>query len=468
MQIVIDYQPTPKQEMFHKSPADIVLYGGAAGGGKSKATVMDALRRCLSHDGTHAYLFRRSYPELRDTLIKEARASIPRELGRYTEMTHDFVLKNGSVLHFRHCLREANMTDYQGAEIDWLYIDELTTFTKTIFDYLRTRLRTKTTTGIKPTIRCTTNPGGIGHGWVKAMFIKGAKHYEVRKQAVYSEIKKETKIVRVQYIPAFVTDNPHVSDDYLFELEQKPDALRNALLNGDWDSFEGQVFTEFTDDPEHYLDGIETHVIAPFPIPDHWPRYRSFDHGYSRPFSVGWWAIDPQGRAYRYREWYGCVKNSRGEPEPDKGLKLSPKIIAQGIWAREEEERRKNITVYGICDPSLDDYSRGPSVMDSMAEEGVYFTKGDNTRLPGKMQFHERLRFRPDKKPMAYIFNTCTDFIRIIPELCYDEIKVEDVKTKSEDHIYDEARYFFMQFPIVAIEPKKYEPKQYNPLGAIR
>jgi hypothetical protein len=100
---------------------------------------MDAVRRCLAHPGTHAYLFRRSYPELRDTLIKEAKASVPKELGRYTEMTHNMVLKNGSVLHFRHCLREANMYDYQGAEIDWLYVDELTSFTKPIFDYLRTR-----------------------------------------------------------------------------------------------------------------------------------------------------------------------------------------------------------------------------------------------------------------------------------------------------------------------------------------
>jgi hypothetical protein len=295
------------------------------------------------------------------------------------------------------------------------------------------------------------------------MFIQGAKNYEIREKEIYSEIKRETKIVKIQYIPAFVTDNPHVSSDYIFELEQKPKALRDALLKGDWNTFEGQVFTEFTDDPEHYADGRNTHVIDPIEIPDWWPRYRSFDHGYSRPFSVGWWAIDPQGRMYRYREWYGCSPG-----ESNVGLFLSPKVIARGIYDREAEERRKGITVYGVCDPSLEDCSRGPSVMDSMAEEGVYFLAGDNTRIAGKMQFHERLRFRPDGRPMMYVFRTCEKFIEIIPTLCYDEIKVEDVNTKGEDHIYDEARYMFMQFPIAAVEPIERRPREYNPLERIR
>lgn len=457
--IYLNYKPTSKQLMFHKSQADIVLYGGAAGGGKSKACVMDAFLRCVKHPNTHAYLFRRSYPELKDTLILEANRSIPREIGRYKTGAHDMVLTNGSVLHFRHCLREADRFIYAGAEIHWLYIDELTTFSKVIFDFLRTRLRAHTGLSIKPVVRCTSNPGGVGHAWVKQMFVDSAKPYEMHEMEVHSETLGEKQIRRIQYIPALATDNPFISKEYIFELEQKPDALRRALLNGDWDAFEGQAFPEFTDNPEGYLTGVKTHVIEPFEIPSWWPRMRSFDHGYSRPFSVGWWATGPDGRLYRYKEWYGCVPG-----ESDVGLKLDPHEIARGIWEREAEERAQGISVFGVCDPSLDDRSRGPSIMDQMAEEGIYFSKGDNQRLAGKMQMHYRLRFRQDGKPMMYAFTNCKDFIRLIPTLSYDEIRVEDVNTKSEDHIYDETRYRLMESPLVPVEPVQHRKRQWNPL----
>jgi len=457
--IVLDYTPTAKQLMFHQSRADIILYGGAAGGGKSKACVEDAFLRCVKHPGTHAYLFRRTYPELKDTLILEASRSIPRQLGRYKTGSHDLVLTNGSEMHFRHCLRENDRFIYAGAEIHWLYIDELTTFSKVIFDFLRTRLRAKESLHIKPTVRCTSNPGGVGHGWVKAMFVDSAPYYAMHEMKVFSEVLKQEQINRLQYIPALATDNPFITKDYIFELEQKPEALRRALLNGDWDAFEGQAFPEWKDDPAHYDDHLYTHVINPFPIPDWWPRYRSFDHGYSRPFSVGWWAVDPAGRLYRYKEWYGCVPG-----EPDTGVKIDPTQIAQGIYAREADEREKGLHITGICDPSLDDRSRGPSVMDMMRREGIMFVKGDNTRIAGKMQFHYRLRFRPDGMPMFYTFRECKDFIRTIPALNYDDIHVEDVDTHSEDHPYDEGRYMFMARPIDAKEPQKPKARQWNPL----
>lgn len=455
----VDYVPTDKQKVFHRTVADEVLYGGAAGGGKSRAVVMDAFLRCLKYPGTKAFLFRRSYRELEDTLIAEAKRSIPAGLYKYRSGDHEMTLLNGSKLCFRHCLNDKDMITYQGAEIDWLYIDELTHFSKAVYDYLKTRLRSPKVLGIKPIVRCTSNPGGRGHAWVKMYFVDSAPYGKIHEEEVWSETLQETKIQRIQYIPALATDNPHITNDYIFELEQKPEALRRALLNGDWDAFEGQAFPEFTDDPEHYKDQRHTHIIDPFSIPDYWPRYRSFDWGFAKPFSVGWWASDERGRLVRYREWYGCQPK-----ESDVGLKLRVEEIAWGIYAREAEEREKGIKITGVADPSIWDGSRGPSIADKMAGEKVYWIKADNERIAGKMQVHGRMMFRPDGLPMMQAFSTCDAFRRIIPAINYDIIRVEDVDTSSEDHVYDEVRYMCMYLPVKAVAPVSRQRRVFNPL----
>ena len=321
--IVIDYVPTPKQNLFHSTDADEVLYGGAAGGGKSKACVMDALARTLKYANSHAYIFRRTFRELEDTIIAEAKASYPQGLGRYVSGAHEYRLNNGSIIHFRHCASMEDMYTYAGAEIHFLYFDELTTFEREIYDFLKTRLRAKKTLGLVPVVRCTSNPGNIGHAWVKEYFVDAGPFGEKIRKEIKSAALGKTKTVTTQYIPSLATENPHITEDYIFELEKKPEALRRALLLGEWDAFEGQVFLEWKDDPKHYEDRRWTHVIEPFQIPLHWPRFMSFDHGYSKPFSVGWWAIAPDGTAYRYKEWYGW------NGTPNKGLEISPGEIAR-------------------------------------------------------------------------------------------------------------------------------------------
>ena len=462
MNITITYVPTEKQRMFHASPANEVLYGGAAGGGKTKALVMDALFRCLRYPGTMAAVFRRTYRELEDTDIKEALASYPKQIAKYNAGRHEFALVNGSKVIFRHCENAADRFNYSGIEIQFLYFDELTSFEKEIYDFLKTRLRAAKALGVTPIVRSASNPGNIGHGWVKALFVDVGPYMTIQTQTIYSEALRRERKIRTQYIPALAMENPHITEDYLFELEQKPEALRRALLNGDWDSFEGQVFTEFRDDPAHYADQIGTHVIDPFEIPLWWPRYMSFDFGYSRPFSVGWWAVDPDGRVYRYKEWYGCKPG-----QPNTGLELTPRQIAEGIVAREEDERRDNLTVQRICDPACFDRSRGDSVADQMRPEtgrpGVVFRGGDHTRMPGLMQVHERLRFREDGRPMLYVFSTCRDWLRTVPALPYDPIRTEDVDSKAEDHAYDEMRYFLMDRPLAATKKNPPVYRAYNP-----
>ena len=469
--VTINYQPTPKQALFHASKANEILYGGAAGGGKTKAIVMDALFSALKWPGITAVIFRRSYRELEDTDIKEAQASYPESLAVYNAGRHEFRLINGSKILFRHCENEADRFTYSGLEAQKMYFDELTTFTQVIYDFIKTRLRAKKSLGVVPIVRSASNPGNIGHGWVKKMFVDAGPYMEIREQEIYSEALHKTKKIRTQYIPSLAMENPYITDDYVFELEQKPEALRRALLNGDWDSFEGQVFKEFKDDPSHYLDRKWTHVIEPFDIPLSWPRYMSFDYGYSDPFSVQWWAIAPgrggsEGTAYLYREWYGCVPN-----KADKGIEITPVQIMEGILEREEYEIKNNLNILRVADSSIFDKDRGDSIADQMApgyygrHKGVVFHKCDKARIAGKMEVHERLRFDNEGRPGMYIFNTCKDWIRTVPNLPYDEKKREDVDTEAEDHCYDATRYFLMDHPVTPTKkpPPVYKP--YSPFG---
>jgi len=457
----INYQPTKKQAIFHASNANEILYGGAAGGGKTKALIMDAFFRCMTHPGTTAVVFRRSYSELEDTDIKEAQASYPEGLAVYNAGRHEFKLPNGSKILFRHCENEADRFKYSGIEIQFLYFDELTSFEQTIYDFIKTRLRAKKAQGVVPIVRSASNPGNIGHGWVKKMFVDAGPYMSIQEQEVYSETLHKSKKIRTQYIPALAMENPHITDDYIFELEQKPEALRRALLNGDWDSFEGQVFKEFVNAPEHYKDRLWTHVVAPFDIPQDWPRYFGFDHGYSKPFACGWFAMAPDQTLYLYKEWAGVKPK-----QANVGLELTPVQIADGIIEREADEIKNNIKVMRTADPAIFDKSRGDSVADQMSpgymgrRQGVLFSKGDNSRIAGKMQVHERLRFRDNGKPMFQVFSTCTNWIRTVPTLPYSVKKPEDVDSDAEDHDYDMTRYVFMDHPVAATKkpPKVYKP----------
>lgn len=473
MDINHDYIPTEKQAMYHTSTADELLYGGAAGGGKSKATVEEAFIDGLENPGVHSYLFRETYPELRDTLVKEAQLTIPKELGRYIGSDHDYRLQSGSVLHFRYCRSMTDAYLYQGAEMNRLFIDELTKFTKDRFDFLCTRVRAPKRLGVKPFKRFTANPGGKGHGWVKSMFIDALEPYKIHTIRTYSKTLKRETIVTRQYIPALVTDNPHLTEDYVIQLEMLPEALQKALLEGNWDVFEGQVFTEWRNDLNNYKTRKGTHVIEPFVIPSEWKRYRSFDWGYSRPFSVGYWAEDASGRLYRYHEIYGTEKDpvTRLTKEPNKGLYMSVDKVADLVKAY-EDKNEKGQTIIGYADPAIfaDNGMSDGSIARIFERKGIYWQPADHERLAGKMQIHYRLAFDDDGIPMMYVFSNCKDFIRTIPTLVYDINDVEDIDTDTEDHIYDETRYLCMARPIRARSnkmSKKIWTPQDDPLNMI-
>ena len=264
------------------------------------------------------------------------------------------------------------------------------------------------------------------------------------------------------FVPSSVFDNPALlqnDPDYITRLASMPEAERKALLYGDWDTFSGQVFTEWRNDSEHYLDRVNTHVIAPFKVPDTWSIWCGMDWGYSKPFSVGWYAVDHERRLYRIREYYGCTGT------PNMGVKLEPSEVARQIRRIEAEDPNlKGRTIHRVGDPAIWGSDGTESIGALFERERVFFEKGDHARIDGKMQVHHRLAFDENGWPMLYVFNTCKHFIRTVPNLVYDETDVEDIDTDGEDHIYDELRYVCMKNPIAPRPRKVDEPKPYDPL----
>jgi len=464
------WKPQPVQARFLRRSEYEALYGGAAGGGKSEALVMEALRQVhIPH--YRALILRKTYPELSE-LIGKSLSYYPRVFPRakFNETRHRWTFPSGATVEFGAMHRAQDKLKYQGRAWDYIAFDELTHFTWEEYSYLFSRNRPNGP-GTRVYMRATANPGGIGHGWVKERFIIAAPPGT----RIVSEMdikrpdgSKETVTRDRVFIRASVYDNQILLDNdpsYIASLSMMPEAERRALLEGDWDSFSGQVFTEWKDDPAHYDDRRYTHVIRPFDVPPDWPIYRGFDWGYSRPFSVGWWAIGPDGCMYRVRELYGCAVDKYGQIVPNTGVKWTPGQLARKI--REIEHDDPNLAgrrIHGIADPAIWDSSGGESIADIMERAGVYFDKADHARISGKMQIHNRLAFDEDGKAMLYVFSNCRQFIRTMPTLVYDEADVEDVDTDCEDHIYDETRYVAMERKIKPRENIRRPEKQYDPL----
>lgn len=430
------------------------LYGGAAGGGKSDALIIEATRQVhIPH--YKALVLRKTFPQLSE-LIEKSLNYYPRAFpkARYNESRHTWTFPSGAKIIFGAMQHTKDRTKYQGQAYDFIAFDELTHFTWEEYSYLFSRCRPNGP-GTRCYIRATANPGGVGHGWVKDRFITAAPPMTT----IWQDVKVTLPDGREQsgrrsriFVPARVWDNQALLDndpDYVMSLASMPEAEKAALLDGNWDSFSGQVFTEWVNDPEHYQDRINTHVIAPFRIPKDWSIWCGMDWGYSRPFSVGWYAVDHDRRLYRIREYYGCTGT------PNQGVRMEPAVVARKIREIEAEDPNlKGRTIHRVGDPAIWGSQGTESIGALMERERVFFEKGDHARLDGKMQVHHRLAFDGDGRPMLYVFDTCRNFIRTVPNLVYDQSNVEDIDTDGEDHIYDELRYVCMKNPIAPRQKK--------------
>ena len=440
--------PNSKQIEFFTAQAKHIGYGGARGGGKSWAGRRKAVMLCMNYNALKGVLLRRTMPELRNNHIIPLRSEL-HGYAKYQQDERSFLFPNGSRLLLGYCDNEGDLLQYQGQEFDFIIFEEATHFPEEWITFICTSLRT-TRTDFKPRVYYTTNPGGVGHEYIKRIFI----------DRNFKEGENPDDYV---FIQASVYDNKvlmEANPEYIDMLKALPEHKRKAHLDGCWDVYEGQVFEEFRNDSSHYEDRLYTHVIKPFEPPKEWRIWRSFDFGYSKPFSCAWWAVDYDGRTYRILELYGCVKN-----EPDVGVRWSPDEIFKEIARIEREhEWLKGKRINGVADPAIWDKSHGVSIAETGEKYGVYFDKGDHKRLAGWMQVHYRLQFDENGIPMMYVFSNCKAFIRTIPLLTYDEHKPEDIDTSLEDHVADECRYLCMANPMKPIKVQDRQPAVYNPL----
>lgn len=464
------WRPQPTQEEFMRRGEYEVLYGGAAGGGKSDAMVIEALRQVnISH--YKGLIIRKTFPQLEE-LIDKSLKYYPRiyPAARYNASKHTWIFPSGAKIIFGNMQHSKDKLKYQGQAYDFIGFDELTHFTWDEYSYMFSRNRPNgPDTDVY--IRATANPGGIGHGWVKERFITAAP----AKQVIREDIEWQTPDGHIEhrtadrvFIPSSVFDNRILLENdplYVQRLASMPEAEKNALLYGDWNSFSGQVFTEWVNDSSHYDDRKNTHVINPFIIPSDWGIWCGMDWGYSRPFSVGWYAVDRRKRIYRIRELYGCTGS------PNTGIKWEPTQVAKAIKQIEAEDiNLKNRKIHRVGDPAIWGSDGTESIGALFERERIFFEKGEHSRIDGKMQIHHRLAFDDEGIPMLYVFNTCKHFIRTVPNLVYSETNVEDIDTDGEDHIYDELRYVCMEnviAPPIRKDPiiPPYSPLDHNDSG---
>jgi phage terminase large subunit len=418
------YDPLPQQTKFHTSPAKYRLIGGAVGGGKTYSIIAEAILRSIKYDfPLQGAIFRRSYPELEATIIRTMLEILPRWFYKYNQSQHVMTLKNGSVIDFCYAETDNDVTRYQSRQWDWIAVDELTHLTLYQWTYLMSRLRT--TKPINTKFFAGSNPGGVGHNFVRERWVTKVCDDEDYNPDEYD------------FIPAGVYDNPYLMEnnpDYIENLKMLPEKERKALLEGDWNIYEGQFFTEFSP---------SRHVVDDFDVPEEWRLIMGWDDGTTAPRAVYVFAIDSDRRVWCIWEYYKGGENLKQAAE-----NIRRKLKENGMWGR----------IYKlVVDPSMKKRDSQTGISSIAILEGMGFgfqigeiELGNNNRVEGWRIMKSYLSHRPYEEPMLKFFRSCENMIRTLPEMMYYQprsggtSKKEDLATNLEDHAVDSARYMLM------------------------
>ena len=406
-----------RQKLFFMARRRFIGYGGARGGGKTWSVRVKAMLLASRYAGINILIIRRTYPELLQNHILPLQSEL-NGIARWNDNQKRFIFPNGSNIWFGYCSAERDVLRYQGQEYDIIFIDEATQLTEYQFQTFKGCLRG--VSGFPKRMYLTCNPGGVGHAWVKRLFI----------DRLY---RGDERADDYEFIQAKVTDNPVLMEkdpEYIHMLESLPYELREAWLNGSWDVFAGQYFSEWDRD---------VHVVAPFEPPAWWRRYVTMDYGLDM-LATYLIAVDEHDMAYVIREVY----QGRDLGENARGL-----IVSEAAQAVLDMVGGDKVTAY-LAPPDLwaARQETGRSVADIFAEHGIALTKTSNDRLDGWMAMHERLRVFEDEHgwPVAKlrIFPGCANLIRTLPQLRYDDKRVNDVAQEPHEltHAADAIRGF--------------------------
>lgn len=415
------------QELFHAATEFSLLFGGSTGGGKSMALTAEAIRACVRYPGLRVGAFRRSYPELRESLLAElAKLEFASALGaKWNGSEHELKFPNGSLLMFRYAETVADATRRQGGGYQLLILDELTLFHPDITMFLESRLRSGS--GGIPVlgVRASANPGGPGHGAVKKRYIKPT-NYGGR---TVTDERGRT----VRFIPSRLADNPHMNPEHASDLLALTGQMREAFLEGNWNVFAGQMFPELSRD---------RHVVKPFNPPASWRRYNGVDWGFAKQWAVLYGALDEDGRIWFYKELY-----SAGVGEAEQAHRM---LAAEGP--------DEHIAVRYADDAMFATRGDAKPISQIYAEEGVYLTpagKGPGSRVTGWQRWHSYLADGPACPlhramgwklcPMAHFFSTLEHTYRTLADLPHaTKGDPEDADTDAEDHLPDCGRYLLI------------------------
>lgn len=414
----IDIDVSPQQWEFISATEDEVMYGGAAGGGKSYAQMLDGFLKALEYPGIKQIMFRRTFKELDKSLIRETLKLYPHSICRYNKGDKLWEFKNGSVIDFGYLDSDNDVYNYQSAEYDIIRLDEATHFSE--FQYLYMKSRIRGANNFPKQLKCSTNPGNVGHAHIRARFIDPGTPNSTMKM-----VDEDGDITTLRFIPAKVQDNMFLAEsdpNYAKRLKNLPEKEKRMLLFGDWDVYEGQFFTEFK---------RETHVIDPFPIPDHWQRYRAFDYGLDM-LACYWAAFDELGNCYIYNEYY--EKNLLIQQAAEAILERTPN----------EEQIRNTFAPFDMWSTNR---ATGKFQAEIFADNGLSLTQVRNSREAGWQNMLAWLHPVPDGtgelQPRLKIFSNCTKLISVIPLQQHDEKNPNDVAKEPHEisHYVDAVRY---------------------------